>query len=155
MTDSDLLVKKAGEKLGIQFHSVPSARNSSIRNGRSACVNYSVCRACPVEAKFCSASVVKRIKNKENFNVLYETHVRKLIEKNGKVTSAMIQLPDGEIKNIKANTFILATHTLGNCHILLNSKNENNPNGLANSSGTLKPLPNGSFKVFFNGASWP
>ena len=137
MTDSDLMVKKAGEKLGIKFHSVPSARNSSIRDGRSACVNYSVCRACPVEAKFCSASVIKRIKHHKNFTALYETHVRKLIEKSGKVTSAMIQLSDGEIKNVKAHKFILATHTLGNCHILLNSKNESHPNGLANSSGTL------------------
>ena len=51
MSDSDLIIKEAGEKIGIKFHSVPSARNSSVNGTRSACVNYSVCRACPVEAK--------------------------------------------------------------------------------------------------------
>ena len=77
------------KKLGIKFHSVPSARNSGARDGRSACVNYSVCRACPVEAKFCSASVIKRLKQHSNFSVIYESHVRKLESKEGKVSSAL------------------------------------------------------------------
>ena len=137
MTDSDLMVKAAGEKMGIKFHSVPSARNSGIREGRSACVNYSVCRACPVEAKFCSASVIKRLKNKENFNVIYNAHVRSLDESEGKVTSAIVSFQDKTTKKIKAKNFILASHTIGNTHILLNSKSEKHPNGLGNNSNQL------------------
>ena len=67
MTDSDLMIKDAADKFGIKFHSVPSARNSSVNGTRSACINYSVCRACPVEAKYCAASTVRRLKNKKEF----------------------------------------------------------------------------------------
>ena len=38
MTDSDLMIKEAADKFGIKFHSVPSARNSSV-NGTRSCLH--------------------------------------------------------------------------------------------------------------------
>ena len=152
MSDSDLIIKDAGEKLGIKFHSVPSARNSSVNGTRSACINYSVCRACPVEAKYCAASTIRRLKHKNNFTIIYNHHVRKL-EKNsdGYIQHAIVATRDGSEKFISGKIFILATHAIGNSHILLNSKSETDPNGLANSSGTVGKYLMDHLKFFYTG----
>ena len=152
MTDSDLIIKEAGEKLGIKFHSVPSARNSSVNGTRSACVNYSVCRACPVEAKYCAASTIRRLKNRDNFTIIYNHHVRKLVPgKNGRIKTALACNSDGENIMLQADLFILATHAIGNSHILLNSSSESSPNGLANSSGTVGKYLMDHLKFFYMG----
>jgi len=152
MSDSDLLIKEAGEKIGIQFHSVPSARNSSVNGTRSACVNYSVCRACPVEAKYCAASTIRRLKHNKNFTIIYNHHVRKLIQdKDGKINSVIMTGADKKDRTVKAKLFILATHAIGNSHILLNSKNDLCPQGLANSSGTVGKYLMDHLKFFYTG----
>ena len=58
---------------------------------------------------------------------------------------------DGEDQTVKGNLFVLATHAIGNSHILLNSKSEKNPNGLANSSGTVGKYLMDHLKFFYTG----
>ena len=152
MSDSDLMIKEAGERIGIKFHSVPSARNSSTNGTRSACVNYSVCRACPVEAKYCAASTIRRLKHKDNFTIIYNHHVRKLIKnESGKIISILMTDQNKVDKLINGDLFVLATHAIGNSHILLNSKTKEDPNGLANSSNTVGKYLMDHLKFFYTG----
>lgn len=152
MSDSDLIIKSAGEKLGVQFHSVPSARNSATNGTRSACINYSVCRACPVEAKYCAASTVRRLKGSQNFTVIYNHHVRKLIKNSdGKIQSLLMTDGNGKNREVSGGIFVLATHAIGNSHILLNSATSSDPNGLANSSRTVGKYLMDHLKFFYTG----
>jgi choline dehydrogenase-like flavoprotein len=60
-----------------------------------------------------------------------------LIDKHNQITGAEYFDKNGELKFYSARIVVLAASGVGTPRILLNSRNEQNPNGLANSSGLV------------------
>lgn len=138
MSDSDLLVKGACDKLGIQLHSIPTARNTRTYQGRSKCINYSLCRACPVGAMYSSDQTVDRLREFDNFHLITNAHVRKVIVgANEKIEAVRYHDSEGREHIIHGEHVILAAQAIENVRILLNSADAHNPDGVANGSGLL------------------
>ncbi len=138
MGKTDLYVKQACDRLGIEVHSVPSARNSEPFQGRSRCINYAICRACPNGALYSSDYTVRELMREPNFRLITGAHVAKvLLDATGKAEALLYHTEDGSAHRIEGARFVLATQAVENCRILLNSKTSARPEGVANSSGTL------------------
>jgi len=74
---------------------------------------------------------------KEGLVIKCKTSVIKIIEDAKKITKILCREESGNKFYLKANVFILAASGIGTPRILLNSKNNDNKNGLSNSSGLV------------------
>jgi glucose dehydrogenase len=138
MNDTDILIKNACGPLGITMHSVPVARNSEPYQGRSACLYYSTCRACPIGAMFGSDRIVEKLERKPNFHLLTETQAARVeVDENDKVSRLVYFDEHGTEQAVGCKILILATQTVENVRILLNSQTGRFPQGLGNKSGRL------------------
>ena len=138
MSDTDLLVKRGCDQLGIRLHSIPTARNTKTYQGRSKCINYSLCRACPVGAMYSSDQTVDRLREFDNFHLITEAHVRKVVTGAGdRVEAVRYHDANGRERTLHGGNVILAAQAIENVRVLLNSRNERYPDGVANTSGLL------------------
>ncbi|MGK0184723.1 MAG: choline dehydrogenase-like flavoprotein [Verrucomicrobiales bacterium] len=138
MSDSDLLVKMACERLNIQLHSIPTARNTQTYQGRSKCINYSLCRACPVGAMYSADQTVDRLREFDNFHLITQAHVRKVVTGSGdRIEAVRYHDAEGREHTLHAEHVIMAAQAIENVRILLNSSSKRFPNGVANGSGLL------------------
>jgi choline dehydrogenase-like flavoprotein len=136
---SDSLFAQACERLGIAMHSVPNARNSESYDGRGPCVGYGTCQpVCPSGGKY-SADVHARKAERESARVLDRVPVQRLETGDGgeRVEAAVYATPDGETHRQEARQFVLAAGGVEIPRLLLLSRNEDHPDGLANSSGAV------------------
>ena len=136
---SDALFAEACEELGIETHSIAGARNSEPYDGRSPCVGYGTCSpVCPSGAKY-SADVHARKAEAEGARVIDRAVVRRLEHDDGgdRVTAAVYRTPDGGTHRQTARQFVLAAGGVENPRLLLLSRSEAHPDGLANSSGAV------------------
>ena len=136
---SDSLFATACEELGVATHSVPNARLSEGREGRSACVGYGTCQpVCPSGAKYDATIHVERAEE-AGARVVDQAPVQRLEhdESGDKVTAAVYATPDGEQHRQEAREFVLAAGGVENPRLLLLSESEQYPDGLANSSGLV------------------
>jgi glucose dehydrogenase len=138
MSDSDLLVKAAAGRAGIELHSVPVARNSTTYDGRSACSYYGTCRACPIGAMYSSDRTIARLEGRRNFRLVTQAEVVRVDVDRGRRVQGVVYLdPAGQEHAAHAPIVILAVQTVETVRILLSSESGAYPRGLANSSGTL------------------
>jgi choline dehydrogenase-like flavoprotein len=136
---SDSLFADACEELGVTMHSVPNARLSESRNGRSACVGYGTCKpVCASGAKYDATIHVSRAEQ-EGARVIDRVPVQRLEhdDSGDRVTAAVCATPDGEEHRQEAREFVLAAGGVENPRLLLLSESEQYPDGLANSSGAV------------------
>ncbi|WP_327051814.1 GMC family oxidoreductase [Halomicrococcus gelatinilyticus] len=136
---SDSLFAEACERLGLTTHSVPSARNSEAHDGRGECVGYGTCKpVCPAGAKY-SADVHVRKAEAEGARVVDRAPVQRLDHDDAgeRVTAAVYATPDGETHRQEAREFVLAAGGVEIPRLLLLSRSERYPDGLANSSGAV------------------
>ncbi|WP_302080429.1 GMC family oxidoreductase [Salinibaculum rarum] len=136
---SDSLFAPACEELGISMHSVPNARNSESYDGRSECVGYGTCQpVCPSGAKY-SADVHIETAEERGARVIDRAPVQRLetADSGERVTAAVYATPDGETHRQEARQFVLAAGGVEIPRLLLLSRNEAHPDGLANSSGLV------------------
>ncbi|MEF8854683.1 MAG: GMC family oxidoreductase [Haloarculaceae archaeon] len=136
---SDALFVDACESLGIETHSVPNARNSEPYDGRSPCIGYGTCApVCPSGAKY-SADVHAQRAEMAGARVIDRAVVRRLEHDVDaeRLTAARYQIPDGSTYRQTARYFILAAGAVENARLLLLSRSEAHPDGLANSSGAV------------------
>ena len=136
---SDSLFAEACERLGIATHSVPNARNSEPYDGRGPCVGYGTCQpVCPSGAKY-SAGVHVREAEAHGARVLTRVPVQRLVTGDGgeHLKAAVYATPDGETHRQEARQFVLAAGGVEIPRLLLLSRNESHPDGLANSSGLV------------------
>jgi choline dehydrogenase-like flavoprotein len=136
---SDSLFAEACEDVGLTMHSVPNARLSERRNDRSACVGYGTCDpVCPSGAKYDATIHVERAENR-GVRVVDRAPVQRLEhdDSGDRVTAAVYATPDGTEHRQEAREFVLAAGGVEIPRLLLLSKSEQYPDGLANSSGLV------------------
>jgi choline dehydrogenase-like flavoprotein len=136
---SDAVFAEACERLGLDMHSVPNARNSEPYDGREPCQGYGTCRpVCPSGAKYTAESHVDRAEA-AGARVLDRVPVQRLETDDGgdAVTAAVYATPDGETHRQAAREFVLAAGGVETPRLLLLSRSEAHPDGLANASGLV------------------
>ncbi|MFB6305052.1 MAG: GMC family oxidoreductase [Haloferacaceae archaeon] len=136
---SDAIFAEACERLGIATHSVPNARNSESYDGESRCVGYGTCKPiCPSGAKYDATRHVAKAEA-AGARVVDRVPVQRLEhDRSGdRVVAAVYATPDGETHRQEARHFVVACGGVETPRLLLLSKSETYPDGLANSSGLV------------------
>jgi gluconate 2-dehydrogenase alpha chain len=143
-----LVVDQAGEvfeaatkKLGYHPFSTPRAIISQAYKGRPGCTYCGFCQAfgCHVGAKSSTlVTVLPEADATGNFKMITGAMCYRVNSDNsGKVTGVAYYGPDGSDNTIEAELVILTPFIYDNTRLLLLSKTEKFPNGLANSSGQV------------------
>ena len=127
---------KACEELDFQAIPTPRAVLSLDALDRKGCFYSNFCGSygCESGAK---SSARAALLQKCKAEVITDAFVYKLDSKEGKVTKAHYYTKHGLSHTINAKIFVLAAQAIESSRLLLNSKNDEFPNGLANSSGEL------------------
>jgi len=129
----------AAQKLGLHAFPTPHAILSEPYKDRPGCTYCGFCQAfgCHVGAK--SSILVTKLPEADatgNFRLITGALCYRVNSDNsGKVTGVAYYGPDGSDNTIEADIVILAPFIYDNVRLLLLSKTEKFPNGLANSSG--------------------
>src|SRR6476660_6201491 len=138
---AEILFDAAGRKLGYHPFSTPRAIISQPYQGRPGCTYCGFCQAfgCHVGAK--SSILVTKLPEADatgNFKLITSATVYRVNSDNsGRATGVAYYGPDGSDNTIEAEIVILAPFIYDNVRLLLLSKTEKFPNGLANSSGEV------------------
>src|SRR3989475_643748 len=152
------LFEAAARKLGHHPFSTPRAIVSQPYHGRPGCTYCGFCQAfgCHIGAK--SSILVTTLPEADasgNFKLVTGAMCYRVNSDNSaRVTGVSYYGPDGEDNTIEAELVILAPFIYDNTRLLLLSKTDKFPNGLANSSGQVgkhlmaHPMPN--VYVLFN-----
>ncbi|HLU05619.1 MAG TPA: GMC family oxidoreductase [Woeseiaceae bacterium] len=111
-------------------------------NGRGACHYCGPCsRGCSVSAYFCSlTSTLPAAKATGRLTIRADSVVERLDTdpKTGRIASvSVVDAKTRERLQFSSKVVFLCASTVGSTQILLNSRNEQHPNGLANGSGAL------------------
>ncbi|WP_429773998.1 GMC oxidoreductase [Agaribacillus aureus] len=137
----ELLVKKAGKKVDIPV--IPSRMSILTQplNGRPPCHYCSQCnRGCSTYSNFSSPPVLVTPALKTgNLDLILHAMAREVLTDNeGQATGvSYVNTEDGLEYQVKAKIVILAASACESARIMLNSKSDRHPNGLANSSDVV------------------
>ena len=137
----EIAFEGATRKLGYHPFSTPRAIISQTYNGRPGCTYCGFCQAfgCHVGAK--SSILVTKLPEADatgNFKLVTGAMCYRVNSDNsGRVTGVAYYGPDGSDNTIEADLVIISTFIYDNTRLLLLSKTDKFPNGLANSSGHL------------------
>lgn len=134
-------INKASKALNYDIVKTPRAIISEQKEHRMPCYysNYCGSYACSSGAKGSSreALIIPSLKTNK-LKIISNAFVVKLnTNKNKKVKSATYINKQGKRKNLNAKLFVLAAQAVESSRLLLNSKDENFPNGLANNSNNV------------------
>ena len=136
---SDSVFADACESLGITTHSVPNARNSEGGDGAPACVGYGTCKpVCPSGAKYTAERHVTAAED-AGARVVDRAAVQRLVHDDAgdAVEAAVYATPDDAERRQPARRFVVAAGGVETPRLLLLSRSERYPDGLANSSGLV------------------
>jgi choline dehydrogenase-like flavoprotein len=132
------LIDKTCQELGYKSIKTPRAIISKQKNHRNPCYysNYCGSYPCSSGAKGSSrASLIKDALLTNNVTIIANANVIKLnTDKNKKIKSATYLTLEGNKKEVQAKLFVLAAQAVETSRLLLNSKDESFPNGVANNS---------------------
>ncbi|HEY6330279.1 MAG TPA: GMC family oxidoreductase [Blastocatellia bacterium] len=138
---SGVLVEKGAKKLGWHAFPAPMAILSKPHNGRNACIHCGPCISfgCEVGAKSSSLVSVIRVAEKTGHcEIRPESYVRKIeTDKSGRATGVIYFDSKGVETFQKAKAVILSANGAETPKLLLMSKSNLFPHGLANSSGVV------------------
>ncbi|MDD2895937.1 MAG: GMC family oxidoreductase [Aliarcobacter sp.] len=135
------LIDKACSDLNYESIKTPRAIISKQKGHRNSCYysNYCGSYPCSSGAKGSSrAALLKDALLTNNVTIIANANVIKLnTNKNKRIESATYLTKEGTKKEINAKLFVVAAQAVETSRLLLNSKDENFPNGLANNSGNV------------------
>ncbi len=138
----EMLIKKGAAKLGIKVVPKPLAVLSQAYDGRPPCHYCGACNyGCDSRSRYCFAEVlIPKLQTMRNFtlrsnaavhNVLMDTHT-------GRARGVTYIDTQNKLEyEAHGKAVVLAASLVESIRILLNSRNREYPQGLANSSGTL------------------
>ena len=135
------LIDKSCKELNYKSIKTPRAIITKQKGHRNPCYysNYCGSYPCSSAAKGSSrASLIKDALLTNNVTIIPNANIIKLnTDKNKKIKSATYLTPDGNKKEVQAKLFVVAAQAVETSRLLLNSKDENFPNGVANNSGNV------------------
>ncbi len=138
LTYLDKYIKTAVAPLGMSVKLTPQARNSVTYDGRPPCCGSATCvPICPIAAKY-DASVHAR--KAENLGArIVDKAVVHFVEVNseGLVSGVRFKRPDGSEERATAPLFVIAGNAIETPKLLLISRTDALPNGVANSSDAV------------------
>jgi choline dehydrogenase-like flavoprotein len=131
----DQQVSMAASSLGLHLHVNPQARNSIPYDGRPPCCGSATCvPICPIGAKY-DATVHLRQATSYGARLIDSAVVHKVeVAPGGSVSGVIFRHPDGSDHRATGRIVVLAAHAIETPKILLLSRTESLPNGVANSS---------------------
>ncbi|MGD9769335.1 MAG: GMC family oxidoreductase [Pseudolabrys sp.] len=137
-TLGDRLMDEASGPLGYRVRVSPQARNSQPFDDRPACCASASCiPICPVQAKY-DATVHVRKAVAAGARVLPNSvAVRVDVDDGGMVSGVVIRRPDRSEMSLGARHVVIAAHAIEGPKLLLMSRSERSPAGVANSSGAV------------------
>lgn len=135
LTYLDKQVAVAAAQFGYTVHLTPQARNSVTYDGRPPCCGNASCvPICPIAAKY-DATVHVRKAQALGVQVIDQAVVHFVeVNSEGLVTGLRFKRPDGREQRAEANLYVLAAHAIETPKILLMSRTDALPNGVANTS---------------------
>ncbi|MBL4658780.1 MAG: GMC family oxidoreductase [Alcanivoracaceae bacterium] len=135
MSYADQVIAKKLKKKGLKVASFPAARNSHSYDGRPACKGNNMCSPlCPIGASY-SANVDVQKAMKAGARLITEAVVFQLdVDGERQITAVHYKHPDHSVHVIKGKRFIIACNAIETARLLLMSKHEQCPNGVANAS---------------------
>jgi len=138
MTYLDRQLAVAAANLGYDIRVTPQARNSRAYDGRPPCCGNASCvPICPVGAKY-DASFHAEKAEALGVRIITEAVAHRVdTGDDGMVTRIRYLRPDGSEEEITGQIFILAANAIETPRLLLMSRTDSLPNGVANSSDTL------------------
>ena len=113
----------------------PQARNSRAHGGRPACCGSGSCiPICPVQAKY-DATVHVATAERAGAQLVEQAVVSAVEVGSDRLVSAVrIKRPDGSEERAVAKVYVIAAHGIETPKLLLQSRSERSPSGVANSS---------------------
>jgi choline dehydrogenase-like flavoprotein len=138
LTIGDRLMDEAASPLGLPVRVSPQARNSQPFDGRVACCASASCiPICPVQAKY-DATVHVRKAEAAGARILADSvAVRVDVAADDRVSGVVIRRPDRSEITLGARHIVIAAHAIEGPKLLLMSRSERFPDGVANSSGAV------------------
>lgn len=147
---SGVLFERAARKLGLHPYPAPVAVLSQPYKGRAACLHCGFCEAfgCEVNAKSSTlASVIPEAEKTGKCEIRPLSYVRKIdTAADGRVNAVLYFDHAGRERRQRARAVVVCANGAETPRLLLLSKSNRFPNGLANSSGLV-----GKYLMFDNG----
>lgn len=127
------------EKLGWHWWPSDSAILSQDYEGREGCINLGPCLSgCAQGAKASTDITYWPLAQRKGVEVRTGCRVREItVDEAGMADGVLYYDADGELQEQKAEIVVLACNGIGTPRLLLNSKSDRFPDGLANSSGLV------------------
>jgi glucose dehydrogenase len=121
-----------------ELRATPQARNSVSGNGRPACCGNASCiPICPIGAKY-DATVHVSAAEKNGAALHAQTTATRIeVGAEGRVGAVRFKRWDGSEGMARGKVFVLAAHAIETPRLLLHSRSDALPNGVANSSGQV------------------
>jgi glucose dehydrogenase len=131
----DRCIAAAVAPQGLRVRISPHARNSIPFGNRPPCCGNNTCvPICPIGAKY-DAAVHARLAEQAGARIITEAVAHKVqVNEEGLVDSIAFLRPDGSEEIARGRRFILAAHGVETPRLLLMSRSERFPNGVANNS---------------------
>ncbi|MDT8305783.1 MAG: GMC family oxidoreductase [Anaerolineae bacterium] len=138
LTYLDKVLKSALEPIGMRVKLTPQARNSVTYDGRPPCCGNATCvPICPVAAKY-DASVHARKAEALGARIVDKAVVHFVeVDTQGRVSGVRFKRPDGSEERATGRIFVIAANAIETPKILLMSRTDALPNGVANSSDAV------------------
>jgi choline dehydrogenase-like flavoprotein len=115
------------------------AINPAPRDGRGGCMQLGFCTSgCATQAKWCTLyTEIRDAEKTDHFELRAESMAVKILHQGDRVTGVQYLDADGRMHEQKARFICVAGNAPGTTRLLLNSKSNQFPDGLANTSGQV------------------
>ena len=138
LTYLDKYIKNAVAPLGLSVKLTPQARNSVAYDGRPPCCGNATCvPICPIAAKY-DASVHARKAEALGARIMENAVVHFVeVDEEGLVSGVRFKRPDGSEERASGRFYAIAANAIETPKLLLISRTDALPNGVANSSDAV------------------
>ena len=132
----DLMFKEAAANLGLELLATPQARNSvdGFQDRPQCCGNATCIPVCPIQAKY-DATYHLALAEAAGAQIVENAVVSNIITgEEGRIQGVTYKSPDKSETNVTGRMYVIAANGIETPKLLLLSKSEMAPNGVANSS---------------------